>query len=62
MTSKRSVAWSKAAHADLGKARLAAGEIGLAVESYRRALELDPDDGQVSDLLARLEGEMGDRG
>ena len=50
---------SKATHMDLGKTRLAAGEIGLAVESYQRALELDPEDGQIAGLLERLRKEMG---
>jgi len=50
---------SKAAHMDLGKTHLAAGEIGLAVESYQRALEIDPEDARISGLLEKLREETG---
>ncbi len=45
---------SKDAHMDLAKSRLAAGEIAAAVESYRRAGEIDPEDERIPDLLALL--------
>ena len=45
---------SSAAYADLGTAHLAAGEIVLAIESYQRANELDPEDARVARLLADL--------
>lgn len=45
---------SKSAHMDLGRARLAAGETSRAIESYRRALEIDPDDERTSRLVTRL--------
>ena len=37
---------------------LAAGEIGLAVNSYEQALEIDPEDNQISQLLELLKKEM----
>ncbi len=48
---------SGTAHTDLGNAWLAAGETGLAVESYKKALQIDPADQQLSALLDRLESE-----
>lgn len=46
---------SSSAHADLGRVRLAAGETAGAVESYRRALELDPENQTIPILLDRLQ-------
>lgn len=45
---------SKQAHMDLGKSRLAADEIQLATQSYQRAYEIDPEDGQISRLVDQL--------
>lgn len=45
---------SAEAHADLGKVRLATGQIGSAVESYERALELDPENQRIPNLLEQL--------
>jgi len=50
---------SAGAHMDLGEARLAAGEVDLAIESYQRALELDPKDGRIEVLLRQLRPELG---
>ena len=50
---------SKATHLDLGNVRLAAGEIVAAIESYTRALKLDPEDEQLSARLQRLRNETG---
>jgi Tol biopolymer transport system component len=50
---------SKAAHMDLGAARLAAGEVALAIESYQRALEIDADDGRIAPLIEQLRATAG---
>lgn len=48
---------SSSAHADLGTAHLAAGQIGPAVESFERAVELDPENDWIPGLLERLRAE-----
>ena len=52
-------------HADAAGSRftgnqrsLAAGEVRLTVGSYQQALEIDPEDEQISELLGRLKDEM----
>lgn len=41
----------------LGEAQLAAGERDEAVQSYRRSLELDPDNTNAAEVLGRIEAE-----
>lgn len=50
---------SDKAHMDLGEARLAEGKVELAIESYQRALELNPKEGRIEVLLGQLRSRLG---
>jgi tetratricopeptide (TPR) repeat protein len=50
---------SAGAHRDLAESRLAGGETELAIESYQRTLELDPEDGRIEVLLGQLRSRLG---